>query len=134
MARTVSFRIPDDVAKRVAERAASLAAGSGSDVYRRVIDEWLRMQEHPQIRFADGPGGRRAVLVGGPDVWEVVLIARAFAFDVQRLAAAYPWLTADRLDAARRYADAYPSEIEGRIAENAQAADQLERELDALGA
>jgi uncharacterized protein (DUF433 family) len=134
VARTVSFRVPDDVARRVAERAVSLAAESGSDVYRRVIEEWLRMQEHPGIRFADGPGGRRAVLVGGPDVWEVILIARAFDLDVARLAAAYPWLTAERLAAARAYAEAYPEEIDGRIAENARAAAELERELAALGA
>lgn len=134
MARTISFRVPDDVVRRVAERAVSLAAGSGSDVYRRVIEEWLRMQEHPGIRFVDGPGGRRAVLVGGPDVWEVLLIARAFDFDAARLEAAYPWLTRERLDDAQGYAEAYPDEIEGRIAENARAAAALERELTALGA
>jgi hypothetical protein len=132
--RTVSFRIPDDVAKRVAERAVSLAGGSGSDVYRRVIEEWLRMQEHPGIRFADGPTGRRAVLVGGPDVWEAIVVARAFEFDANQLNAAYPWLTAERLDAARGYAEAFPDEIDGRIAENARAAEELERELNALGA
>jgi hypothetical protein len=134
MARTISFRVPDDVARRVAERAVPLAGESGSDLYRRVIEEWLRMQEHPGVRFADGPGGRRAVLVGGPDVWEVMLIARAFDFDVARLAAAYPWLAADRLAAARAYAEAYPEEIERRIAENARAVAELERELAALGA
>jgi len=134
MARTISFRIPDEVAKRVAERSVSLAAESGSDVYRRVIEEWLRMQEHPRIRFADGPGGRRAVLVGGPDVWEVILLARAFDFEAKRLTAAYPWLTGERLDAARSYAESYRNEIEGRIAENARAAEELERELAALGA
>jgi hypothetical protein len=134
MARTVSFRIPDDVAKRVAERAALLSAESDSGVYRRVIEEWLRMQEHTRIRFASGPGGRRAALVAGPDIWEVILIARAFDFDAARLSEAYPWLTADRLDAARGYAESYPEEIETRIAENARATAELERELAALGA
>lgn len=134
MARTVSFRIPEHVAKRVAERAASLAAESGSEVYRRVIEEWLRMQEHPGIRFVDGPAGRRAALVGGPDVWEVILSARAFDFDEARLSAAYPWLTAELLETARRYADAYPEEIERRITENTRAVAALERELGAPGA
>ena len=32
-----------------------------------------RMDEHPLMRFADGPAGRRARLVGsGLDVWEVL--------------------------------------------------------------
>jgi hypothetical protein len=30
------------------------------------------MHEHPLIAFKDGPAGRRARLVGGPDVWEVI--------------------------------------------------------------
>jgi hypothetical protein len=30
------------------------------------------MREHPLITFNDGPAGRRARLVGGPDVWEVI--------------------------------------------------------------
>ena len=35
------------------------------------------MDEHPGVIFRDGPSGRRAVLVGGPDVWEVVREVRA---------------------------------------------------------
>jgi len=35
------------------------------------------MDEHPLIRFADGPAGRRARLVGtGKDVWEVIATVR----------------------------------------------------------
>lgn len=26
---------------------------------------------HPRSTFEDGPSGRRAVIVGGPDVWEL---------------------------------------------------------------
>jgi hypothetical protein len=38
----------------------------------RLIEEGLRMEDHPGIVFRDGPAGRRAALAGGPDVWEVV--------------------------------------------------------------
>ena len=34
------------------------------------------MEQHPGIVFRSGPGGRRAGLVGGPDVWEVVGVLR----------------------------------------------------------
>jgi hypothetical protein len=35
------------------------------------------MDEHPLIRFADGPAGRRARLLGtGKDVWEVIAVVR----------------------------------------------------------
>lgn len=30
------------------------------------------MDTHPGVLFREGPAGRRAVLSGGPDVWEVV--------------------------------------------------------------
>jgi uncharacterized protein (DUF433 family) len=44
---------------------------------QRYIEEGLRMDEHPLIRFADGPAGRRARLVGtGKDVWEVIATVR----------------------------------------------------------
>jgi hypothetical protein len=132
MTRTLSLRIPDQLAGRVAERARRWAAANDSEVYRRVIDEWVRLQEHPGIRFVDGPAGRRAALVGGPDVWEVIAVARAFDFDEQRLAAAYPWLTPEALGAARRYHEAYPDEIDSWIEENERTAADLERELEAL--
>ncbi|MGH3769091.1 MAG: hypothetical protein ACRDS0_21610 [Pseudonocardiaceae bacterium] len=35
-------------------------------------DEALRVEEHPGISLRPGPTGRRAGLVGGPDVWEVI--------------------------------------------------------------
>ena len=30
------------------------------------------MEVHPGVIFRDGPFGRRALLVGGPDIWEVI--------------------------------------------------------------
>ena len=30
------------------------------------------MAEHPGVIFRAGPAGRRAAVVGGPDVWEIV--------------------------------------------------------------
>ena len=53
-------------------------------------------------------------------------------FDEERLAAAYPWLTPEALDAARRYHAAYADEIDGWIEENERTAAELERELEAL--
>lgn len=125
--------MPDEVARRVAERATPWGLASDSQVYRRVIEEWLRLQDHPGIRFVDGPAGRRAALVGGADVWEVIAAARAFDRKERAIAEAYPWLTTERLGAARRYYEEFPDEIDARIEGNARAADDLERELRALG-
>ena len=35
------------------------------------------MEEHPGVIFHDGPMGRRATLVGGPDVWEIIQALRS---------------------------------------------------------
>lgn len=50
---------------------------SSSSVAARLVDEGLRMDEHPGVLFREGPMGRRACLVGGPDVWEVIRAVRS---------------------------------------------------------
>lgn len=45
---------------------------SASALAKRLIDEGLRSEAHPLVTFRDGPTGRRAALINGPDVWEVV--------------------------------------------------------------
>ena len=39
-----------------------------SSATSRLVDEAQAIREHPLITFKDGPAGRRARLVGGPDV------------------------------------------------------------------
>ena len=49
------------------------------------------MREHPLITFKDGPAGRRARLVGGPDVWEGVVGA------IRSVREAEPTLAGDKV-------------------------------------
>src|SRR5437763_906282 len=60
----------------VADRLSSFVAAnpgmSLSSAANRLVDEALRVSEHPGIVFRPGPTGRRAGLAGGPDVWEAV--------------------------------------------------------------
>ena len=132
MTRTISFRINDELADRVAQHTG-WGFANDSEVYRQIIEEWTRIQEHPGIRFVDGPAGRRAALVNGPDVWEAIGIAKAFDFDRDRIAEAYAWLVGDRLDAAVLYYEAFGQEIEAALERNERAAADLERELELLG-
>ncbi|MBA2323995.1 MAG: hypothetical protein H0V92_08305 [Pseudonocardiales bacterium] len=34
------------------------------------------MADHPRVIFQDGPAGRRAALVAGPEIWELVVFLR----------------------------------------------------------
>jgi hypothetical protein len=70
MSVNVSVRLDDALAERLRMRARA-AGESLSDRLRRYAEEGARRDEHPLITFRDGPTGRRAGLVGGPDVWEV---------------------------------------------------------------
>jgi hypothetical protein len=132
MTRTVSFRLTDELGERVTRHTARWGLANDSEVYRQVIDEWTRLQEHQGIRFVDGPAGRRAALIGGPDLWEAIAIAKAFDFDRDRIVEAYPWFSGDRLDAAVGYYEAFGQEIEAALQRNERAAADLERELEML--
>ncbi|HEY4464593.1 MAG TPA: hypothetical protein VGN41_18140 [Streptosporangiaceae bacterium] len=118
----------------VIERLGSfLAANPGmslSSAANRLVDEALRMGEHPGVVFRAGPTGRRAALASGPDVWEAVRAvksARAAEPDLSEddllaLVAANTGIALRLLRTAIRYWASYPDEIDAEIAA-AQAAD-----------
>jgi hypothetical protein len=126
----LSFRISPDLARGVERHTRRWGTRTDSDTYRRLIEEWVRLQDHPGVRFVDGPAGRRATLVDGPDVWEVLDTARAFDFDAAAIIDAHPWLSGEQLEIARAYADSFPDEIDALIRDNRYVAEALSEELD----
>ena len=80
-------------------------------------EEGARRENHPLITFRDGPTGRRAGLVGGPDVWEVAMWLEDLGTESDPVAtlAEGTVLTRSQIDAALRYRAAYPGEIGARI-------------------
>lgn len=117
MSVNVSVRLDDTLAERLRLRARA-AGESLSDRLRRYAEEGSRRDEHPLITFRDGPVGRRAAVVGGPDVWEIVMWLEDLASegDPVRVLAAEQDISRPLIDAALRYRDAYPDEVEARIA------------------
>lgn len=71
-----SVRFDPAVSERLAHFTGHHPEISASAAVNRFVDEGLRMEEHPGILFRSGPIGRRAVVVGGPDVWQVVQAVR----------------------------------------------------------
>ncbi len=131
----------------VAERLSSFVAAnpgmSMSSAANRLVDEALRMGEHPGIVFRPGPTGRRAGLAGGPDVWEVVrAVKSARASDpglpedeLINLISENTGMLVRSLRIAVRYWASYPVEIDAEIAaadaaeEAAEEAWRRERQL-----
>jgi hypothetical protein len=77
MATPRSVRFDDSVVERLASYVSRHPGLTASSVAARLVDEGLRMEEHPGVMFREGPMGRRATLVGGPDVWEVIRALRS---------------------------------------------------------
>ncbi|MGH3967034.1 MAG: hypothetical protein ACRDTV_02655 [Mycobacterium sp.] len=79
----------------------------GSDIRR----------EDPLITFRDGPTGRRAGVVGGPDVWQIAM----WIDDLGPIEEPVAELVADEIvsrpliDAALAYRAVYPEEIQAHI-------------------
>ena len=116
MSENVSVRLEDNLAQRLRLRARA-AGETLSDRLRRYAEEGVRRDEHPLITFRDGPTGRRAGLVGGPDVWEVVMWVKDLSAEQDPAAVLVEEsnLTRPQVDAALRYRAAYPDEIDARI-------------------
>lgn len=90
-----------------------------------LVDEGLRMAEHPGIVFRYGPAGRRASLAAGSDVWEVIRSLRdakarepglTDAARVQ-LVADNSGLTVGQVRTAVDYYASYPDEIDRRLSD-----------------
>ena len=116
MSVNVSVRLDDALAERLRMRARA-ASESLSERLRRYAEEGVRREEHPLITFRDGPTGRRAGLLSGPDVWEVTMWLDDLAADPDPVATLVEdsTLTRSQIDAALRYRAAYPDEVVARI-------------------
>jgi uncharacterized protein (DUF433 family) len=78
------------------------------------------MDEHPLIRFADGPAGRRARVLGtGKDLWEVIAVVRDNGGDAAE-AARYLEIPLGLVQAAIAYYGAYTDEIDQQVETNEQ--------------
>ena len=116
VSENVSVRLDERLVARLRLRA-SAAGETLSDRLRRYAEEGARRDEHPLITFRDGPTGRRAGVVGGPDVWEIAMwIADLGPVDdpAAELTVDLP-ITRTQVDAALAYYAAYPGEIKARI-------------------
>jgi predicted transcriptional regulator len=133
MATPRSVRLSDDVLRRLTD-LADRRSTSVSSVMERLLDEALRREAHPDVTFRDGDSGRRAGLVAGPDVDEVIATlddVRAERVDagadgVVREAADAMSLSEGQVRSAVAYYADHRDEIDQRIAMKRRVADERE--------
>jgi len=129
MSYPVSVRFHDG---RVAERLKSEAAARGastSSLAEELIDEGLRVRRHPMVSFRDGPAGRRAGLIGGPDVWEVVAgLVGGDVAPAKRVTRAVELfgLRREQVEAVLAYYAEFTEEIDAQVRVNLAAAEEAE--------
>ena len=113
-----SLRLPDPVKDRLDRRAARTHERPSS-LAVRLIDEGLRMDEHPGVAFHDSPThGRVASLAGGPDIAEVIDVLTGLAAEGDsRIAETATWLGIhpSRVRVAMGYYTAFHDEIDHQI-------------------
>jgi uncharacterized protein (DUF433 family) len=119
----ISLRLGEATIERLGSQAKR-AHMPPRTLAQRYVEEGLRMDEHPLVRFVDGPAGRRARLVGtGKDVWEVIATIRDNDNDLHE-AAGYLRLPLGLVQAAVTYYGAYTSELDELIADNERMAEE----------
>lgn len=129
MTAPLSIRFSPSLLGRLRHRAHATTGATVAGLAQRLIDEGLRMADHPGVIFKDGPAGRRAALACGPDVWEVIKFLREVdergpaAIDA---AAEVLAVDASRISAAVSYYGDFQEEIDAEITEADEASERAE--------
>src|SRR6266540_7247663 len=130
MTTPLSIRFDAALLERLKRRATSTVGSSTSTLAQRLIDEGLRMADHPGVIFKDGPSGRRAALAFGPDIWEVVKFLREVderGTAALEAAADVFALDVNRIKTALSYYGDYREEIDAEIDAADEASIRAER-------
>jgi uncharacterized protein (DUF433 family) len=94
-----------------------------------LLEEALRESEFTGIEYRDSAIGRQPYMrMSGLTIWEVVMIARHYDFDVERMAQDYPYYIGD-IKSALNYYDAYRDEIDLAIEDNDMSFEEMKRIL-----
>ena len=117
VASPVSLRLTDEMTDKVRAMAA-VEHRSLAEMVRVLTEEAIKTREFPNIVFVDGPTGRRARLIRGLDVWEILEPYLVAGKDWEALRRSYPDTEEGMLREAVRYYERYPEEIEARVALN----------------
>jgi uncharacterized protein (DUF433 family) len=116
MSQPLSARLPDATAERLRQYAGRKQR-SVNETLGMAVEEWLRQNEFAFIEFRDTPDGRLPYMKSSRlPVYRVVMTARQYGMDVDRIKAHWPDRPREWIQAALNYFEAYPEEIEAQIA------------------
>lgn len=132
MTRPTSFRLPEDLLRRL-DTEATASGTSATALVTTLIDEGLKTRNFPGIVYRNGPAGRRAALIAGPDVWEIVRAIRfASGRGDQRLrrVAEESGVPIQQVRLVVDFYSAYPDDVDERIEADLEAASRVREVID----
>lgn len=116
MSQPVTVRLPEpswEELRHIARRERR----SISEVGARLILEGLRESRFPWIEFRSFNGERHACIKGGPQVWQLMMAAKDFGMDVDKIAFHLD-LKSEQVRAGIHYYGIYPEEVDLALEEN----------------
>ena len=117
MSRPTSFRLPDDLLEQL-DQEADASGTSVTSLVAMLLNEGINTRRFPGIVYRDGPTSRRAGLVAGPDVWEVIRTVSAIKGRGEKrlhAVADATGLPVSQVCLAVDFYAAHPAEIDQRI-------------------
>lgn len=123
-----SVRFDDATVDKLAAYAARHPGLSSSSAAALLVEEGLRMDAHRGVVFREGVMGRRAGLMAGPDVWEIVRAIKSAGGDLD-VVAENTGLAAGQLQTAIAYYGSYADEVEAEIRAAESAEERLAQAL-----
>lgn len=132
MARPTSFRLPEDLLAEL-DREAATSGTSVTSLVATLLNEGINTRRFPGVIYRDGPTGRRAGLVAGPDIWEIVrTVTAAKGRGSKRLQAIADetGLPPSQIRLAVDFYAAHPDEIDARIAADEREAERIRVLID----
>jgi hypothetical protein len=133
MSQILSLRVPD----QMSERLERFARRQGNGMTRTkagvlLLEESLREAEFAYVEYRDSAIGRQPYLKGtGLAVWEMIMIARDYQFDAERIAQDYHY-PVELVQAAFHFHEAHREEIDQAVEDNNIGYEAMKRQLPGL--
>jgi hypothetical protein len=132
MPRPTSFRLPEELLVRLDDESTTTGV-STTALVATILNEGLNTRRFSGIVYRDGPTGRRAAIVGGPDVWEIIQALTQMPGQGEARVRALSdelALSAAQIHLALDFYGANPGEVDERIADDERTAHQLRQRIN----
>jgi uncharacterized protein (DUF433 family) len=116
MSQPVTVRLPEPAAEEL-RLIARREHRSVSEIGARFIEEGLRQNRFPYIEFRAYNGERHACIKGGLQTWQLIMVAKDYGSDTEKIAAHLD-LKREQVLSGLHYYETYPEEIDQVLEEN----------------